>query len=83
MSSLLWPLTWPRPDDVFSVLVRVVVFIVLALKQDFPARSEDMHPRALEKIVDKSRCYAAKHGPHPVHLERKAATVVSTKQGQK
>lgn len=83
MSSLFWPLTWPRPDDVFTVQVRAVVFIVMALKQDFPARSEDMHPWTLEKIIDKSRRYAATHGPHPVHLEQKATTVVSTKQRQK
>lgn len=84
MSSLFWPLTWPRPDDVFSVQVRAVVFIVMAIKQDFPARSEVVHPWTLEKIVDKSRHYAATHGPHPVHLEQKATTArVSTKQRQK
>lgn len=83
MSSLFWPLTWPRPDDVFSVQVRAVVFIVMAIKQDFPARPEVMHPWTLEKFVDKSRRYAATHGPHPVHLEQKATTVVSTKQRQK
>lgn len=42
-----------------------------------------MHPWTLEKIVDKSRRYAATHGAHPVHLEQKDTTVVSTKQRQK
>lgn len=83
MSSRFWPLTWPRHDGVFSVQVRAVVFIVLALQQDFPARSEDMHPWTLERFVDKSRRYTAKHGPHPVHLQQKATPVVGTKQRQK
>lgn len=82
LSSLFWPLTWPRPDIAFCAQVTGVVFF-FTITQDVPASSEGMYRWKLKEIVDKSRYYAATHGPHPVHLEWKATTIVSTMKRQK